>query len=142
MTTCTLYSLSIKTRKFEKTVYECLSDEKMVTLCEPLSYPDFVRLMQKSYMILSDSGGIQEEATALQKPLLILRCQSERPEATELGTGVLVGTDTDNIIRECRRLIENCEHYKTITDKPNNPFGDGKAAERITNIIRSSFHKR
>ncbi len=129
-----------KNPEVRKIVYSCLSDQKRVTLCEPLSYPDFVRLMQLSYMILSDSGGVQEEATALQKPLLILRYQSERPEATEQGTGVLVGTNTDLIIRECRRLIEDREHYKEVTNKPRNPFGDGKAAERIENIIRSFFH--
>ena len=131
-----------KNPEVRKIVYSSLSDQKRLTLCEPLSYPDFVRLMQLSYMILSDSGGVQEEATALQKPLLILRYQSERPEATEQGTGILVGTNTADIIRECRRLIEDREHYKEITDKPRNPFGDGKAAERIENIIRSFCRTR
>lgn len=128
-----------KNPKVQKVVHQCLSENERVTLCDPLSYPDFVSIMQLSYMILSDSGGVQEETTALGKPLLILRDHSERPEATEQGTGILVGTDKKTIIRESQKLLEDNDHYNMLTNQPLNPFGDGRAAEKIESVLQSFF---
>lgn len=110
-----------------------------IILCDPLPYPDFIKIMQMSHLILSDSGGVQEEASALKKPLLILRDKSERPEAITEGSGILVGTNRDNIINESLRLIDDGKYYMRITGRVGNPFGDGRAAERIERIIRSFF---
>ncbi len=105
-----------------------------VILTEPLSYPDFVSVMNRSLFIVSDSGGIQEEASALRKPVLILRDLSERPEAIASGTGVLVGTDPEAILRESLRLLEDPDYRGTFL-KRGMPFGDGRASERIRDIL-------
>ena len=105
-----------------------------VSLTEPLGYPDFVAAMNRSLFILSDSGGIQEEASALRKPVLILRTLSERPEAVTLGTGVLVGTDPDKILGEARRLLDDAAYRESFSNR-GTPFGDGRACERIAGII-------
>ena len=99
---------------------------------EPLEYLSFVYLMEKSNIVLTDSGGIQEEAPGLGKPVLVMRDTTERPEALEAGTVKLVGTDYDKIVTEVSRLLDDEKYYEAMS-KAVNPYGDGKACERITN---------
>ncbi|MFL5815814.1 MAG: non-hydrolyzing UDP-N-acetylglucosamine 2-epimerase, partial [Bdellovibrionia bacterium] len=114
--------------------YEMLSNIKGVTLCAPLDYHDFIAAMKASYFLLSDSGGVQEEAPALGKPVLVLREETERPEAVEAGGVRLVGSNTDRIVTAAQELLSNAEHYKSMAC-PRMPYGDGRAAERITDIL-------
>ena len=102
---------------------------------EPLQYLEFVYLMEKSYLLLTDSGGIQEEAPGLGKPVLVMRNTTERPEALSAGTVKLVGTDHDLIVNEVSRLIEDKEYYDSMS-KAQNPYGDGLACQRIVNTLR------
>ena len=102
---------------------------------EPLEYLSFVYLMEKSTIVLTDSGGIQEEAPGLGKPVLVMRDTTERPEALEAGTVKLVGTDYDKIVGEVSRLIDDPLYYKTMSEAVN-PYGDGKACERIIHFFR------
>lgn len=101
---------------------------------EPLEYLSFVYLMEKSTIVLTDSGGIQEEAPGLGKPVLVMRDTTERPEALSAGTVKLVGTDYDKIVREVSSLIDNQEYYDTMS-KAVNPYGDGKACQRIAAVL-------
>ena len=101
---------------------------------EPLEYLSFVYLMEKSTIVLTDSGGIQEEAPGLGKPVLVMRDTTERPEALEAGTVKLVGTDYDKIIKEVSALIEDRAYYDRMS-KAVNPYGDGKACQRITDRL-------
>lgn len=101
---------------------------------EPLEYLSFVYLMEKSTIVLTDSGGIQEEAPGLGKPVLVMRDTTERPEALEAGTVKLVGTDFDKIVGEVSALLEDREYYDRMS-KAVNPYGDGRACERIVNVI-------
>lgn len=101
---------------------------------EPLEYLSFVYLMEKSNIVLTDSGGIQEEAPGLGKPVLVMRDTTERPEALEAGTVKLVGTDYDMIVNEVSALLDNKDHYDAMS-KAVNPYGDGKACERIVNQL-------
>lgn len=101
---------------------------------EPLEYLSFVYLMEKSTIVLTDSGGIQEEAPGLGKPVLVMRDTTERPEALEAGTVKLVGTDYDMIVREVSALIDDPTHYDVMS-KAINPYGDGKACEKIVNKL-------
>lgn len=119
---------------------EILSNVPRIHLIEPLEYRSFVQLMNKCYLILTDSGGVQEEAPSLGKPVLVLRTTTERPEAIEAGTAMLVGTDSAKIIEEANLLLTDTTGYKSMATKVN-PYGDGKAAERIVNILvgRNSF---
>lgn len=102
---------------------------------EPLEYLSFVHLMNKSTIVLTDSGGIQEEAPGLGKPVLVMRNTTERPEALEAGTVKLVGTDYNMIVGEVSRLIDDTEYYDTMS-RAINPYGDGLACDRIINSIR------
>ncbi len=102
---------------------------------EPLEYTEFVRLMDNSTIILTDSGGIQEEAPALGKPVLVMRNTTERPEAVEAGTVRLVGTDRETIIREVSRLLDDSRAYSRMSHAVN-PYGDGRACERILQVLR------
>ena len=102
---------------------------------EPLEYLSFVYLMEKSTIVLTDSGGIQEEAPGLGKPVLVMRDTTERPEALEAGTVKLVGTDYDKIVGEVWRLIDDPLYYKTMSEAVN-PYGDGKACERIVELLK------
>ena len=104
---------------------------------EPLEYLSFVYLMEKSAIVLTDSGGIQEEAPGLGKPVLVMRDTTERPEALDAGTVKLVGTDYEKIISEVSRLIDDEDHYDVMS-KAINPYGDGHACERIADVLRSS----
>ena len=115
-------------------VRRILSDIERVHLIEPLPYPDFAHLMNKSTLILTDSGGLQEEAPALGKPVLVMRRTTERPEAIEAGTARLVGTDTDRIVSEAERLLHDTEAYHEMANAVS-PFGDGHAAERIVDVL-------
>lgn len=101
---------------------------------EPLEYLSFVYLMEKSNIVLTDSGGIQEEAPGLGKPVLVMRDTTERPEALEAGTVKLVGTDYDMIVKEVSALLDDAVHYDKMS-KAVNPYGDGKACERIVNSL-------
>jgi UDP-N-acetylglucosamine 2-epimerase (non-hydrolysing) len=118
----------------QKKANEILAGVPRVHLIEPMEYRPFVQLINKSYLILTDSGGVQEEAPSLGKPVLVLRKTTERPEAIEAGTGKLVGTDKDIIIREAQRLLSDKAAYHEMATKAN-PYGDGKAAARIIEII-------
>lgn len=101
---------------------------------EPLEYLSFVYLMEKSTIVLTDSGGIQEEAPGLGKPVLVMRDTTERPEALEAGTVKLVGTNYDKIVKEVSALLDNKAHYEEMS-KAVNPYGDGTACVRIVNIL-------
>nr|WP_298994265.1 UDP-N-acetylglucosamine 2-epimerase (non-hydrolyzing) [uncultured Polaribacter sp.] len=117
-----------------KPVNELLKNIKNIHLVKPLSYPSFVWLMNKSYLIITDSGGVQEEAPSLGKPVLVMRDTTERPEAVDAGTVILVGTETQKIISETQELLNNSERYATMSSL-HNPYGDGKACERIITFI-------
>jgi UDP-N-acetylglucosamine 2-epimerase (non-hydrolysing) len=121
----------------QKPVNELLGKQKNIKLIAPLAYPAFVWLMEKSYLILTDSGGIQEEAPSLGKPVLVMRETTERPEAVEAGTVQLVGTDKDKIILETNRLLQADQDY-TNRQKVHNPYGDGLAVQRIVKIIKNN----
>jgi UDP-N-acetylglucosamine 2-epimerase (non-hydrolysing) len=117
-----------------KPVHKHLGNLRNVKLIPPLDYEPFVYLMTRSAIILTDSGGIQEEAPSLGKPVLVMRETTERPEAVEAGSVRLVGTDTDKIVREVERLLKNKAHYAKMASVLN-PYGDGNAAGRIVKII-------
>jgi UDP-N-acetylglucosamine 2-epimerase (non-hydrolysing) len=119
----------------QKPVYELLKDLENVSLIAPLSYPAFVWLMEKSYLIITDSGGVQEEAPSLGKPVLVMRDTTERPEAVEIGTVKLVGTNKNRIVKEAQELLSNEKAYRDMS-LLHNPYGDGKASERILNFIK------
>ena len=118
-------------------VHELLSGKANIHLVEPLEYLPFVYLMNRSYLILTDSGGIQEEAPSLGKPVLVMRNTTERPEAVQEGTVRLVGTDREKIVGEARALIEDSEQYDRMA-RALNPYGDGRAAQRIVYSIEST----
>jgi len=118
----------------QKPVYEILNDTGNVFLCEPLEYLPFVYLMDHSHIILTDSGGIQEEAPSLGKPVLVMRDTTERPEAVDAGTVKLVGTDKTRIVEELSRLMDEPDYYLSMA-KAHNPYGDGKAVMRIIEHI-------
>lgn len=115
-------------------VNRLLSGITNVHLIEPLDYLPFVSLMSRSYIILTDSGGIQEEAPSLGKPVLVMRDTTERPEAVDAGTVKLVGTDTSNIVRELNRLLVDLDAYRTMS-YAHNPYGDGQACGRIIEAL-------
>ena len=119
----------------QKPVREILSDTKNVFLIDPLQYESFIYMMNKSYFIITDSGGVQEEAPSLGKPVLVMRDTTERPEAVEAGTVKLVGTNKETIIKEAQNLLDNTEEYNKMS-KAHNPYGDGKACERIVEFIK------
>jgi len=116
------------------TVYEALGGVANVVLSEPLRYDEFVGAMKACYLILTDSGGIQEEAAALDKPVLVLRENTERPEAVAAGTARVVGTRADAIVAEVERLLASPDEYLEMAGATN-PFGDGSAARRIVDIL-------
>lgn len=120
----------------QKPVHDILSDVSNIKLIDPLAYPAFVWLMTQSYMIITDSGGVQEEAPSLGKPVLVMRDTTERPEAVEAGTVILVGTDKSKIINEANDLLNNQSRYNSMSEL-HNPYGDGKACERIANFIKN-----
>ena len=124
----------------QEPVYRILGDKKNVKLISPLDYLHFVYLMNRSYIILTDSGGIQEEAPSLGKPVLVMRDTTERPEAVDAGTVKIVGTDPEVICREVNLLLDDNENYSTMS-LAHNPYGDGKASEAIINNILSECNE-
>lgn len=119
-----------------KAAHEELDGLDRIHIIEPLDVFDFHNFMSRSYLILTDSGGIQEEAPALGKPVLVMRDTTERPEGVAAGTLKLVGTEEENIYKEFDRLLSDSEEYKAMS-QAKNPYGDGTASYRIANIIQS-----
>lgn len=115
-----------------------LGDHPRIRLCAPLDYLPFVAAMKRAHLILTDSGGVQEEAPALGKPVLVLREETERPEAIEHGVVRLVGTDTARILDEAQRLLDDEAAYRAMA-RGVSPYGDGRAAERIVGILRDAM---
>lgn len=124
----------------QKPVKEILEGISNVYLIDPLAYESFIYLMNQSYFVITDSGGVQEEAPGLGKPVLVMRDTTERPEAIEAGTVKLVGTDKANIIKEAQELIDNQESYEKMA-KAHNPYGDGKACKKIVNFLKEVYAK-
>ncbi|MFV0141778.1 non-hydrolyzing UDP-N-acetylglucosamine 2-epimerase [Empedobacter falsenii] len=120
----------------QKPVHEILAGIDNIQLIDPLAYPAFVWLMSQSFMIITDSGGVQEEAPSLGKPVLVMRDTTERPEAVDAGTVILVGTDKAKIIAEAHDLLTNQARYQTMSAL-HNPYGDGKACARIAEYIKN-----
>lgn len=120
---------------------EMLGGRERFHLLEPLDYEPFAHLMSRSYMVLTDSGGLQEEAPSLGKPVLVLRDTTERPEAVDAGTVKLVGTVQEKIYNEARRLLINQDEYQRMAQAVN-PYGDGKAARRIVKEIKEFLYVR
>ena len=123
-----------KNPKVREIVNQELGHLSRVHLIEPMDYEPFANLMAKVDIVLTDSGGIQEEAPALGKPVLVLRDTTERPEAVEAGTVKLVGTAYEDVLQETNRLLDDDEHYRSMAEAAN-PYGDGKACERIIKAI-------
>ncbi|NMM61549.1 UDP-N-acetylglucosamine 2-epimerase (non-hydrolyzing) [Clostridium sp. P21] len=119
-------------------VYKILGNVERIHLLTPLDTKETHNLMNKCYMVMTDSGGLQEEAPHLGKPVLVLRDVTERPEAVKAGTVRLVGTDINVIVKEANELIKNCEEYDNMS-KAINPYGDGKASQRIVTSILKYF---
>ncbi|MFC0521324.1 non-hydrolyzing UDP-N-acetylglucosamine 2-epimerase [Mesonia maritima] len=116
--------------KVQEPVNRILHEVKNVMLIEPLAYQDFIWLMNRSKLIITDSGGVQEEAPSLGKPVLVMRDTTERPEAVEAGTVILVGTNSEKIVSEATKLLQNSNAFEKMS-KRHNPYGDGKACNRI-----------
>lgn len=119
-------------------VYDILSGIDNINLIDPLAYPAFVWLMSHSYIIITDSGGVQEEAPSLGKPVLVMRNTTERPEAVEAGTVILVGTDKNKIVSETQNLLDNLQRYQSMSAL-HNPYGDGNASQRIVDFIKTKI---
>ena len=113
---------------------EILGDDERIHIIEPLDVLDFHNFMARSYMILTDSGGIQEEAPSLGKPVLVMRDTTERPEGIKAGTLKLVGTSEENIYQSFRLLLDDKDEYAKMSNAAN-PYGDGKACRRIADIL-------
>ena len=122
-------------------VYRNLEGLENIVLVEPLEYVPFVDLMQRSYLLLTDSGGVQEEGPSLGKPILVMREKTERPEAVEAGTVKLVGTDEDRIVLEASRLLDDGPEYLRMS-RVHNPYGDGFSSRRIADTIHSFFREK
>ena len=120
----------------QKPVRRMLSDAKNIYLIEPLSYEIFIYMMSKSYFIITDSGGVQEEAPSLGKPVLVMRDTTERPEAVEAGTVKIVGTDPKVIIDESQKLLDEIGEYNKMS-RAHNPYGDGSASKKIVNFFKT-----
>lgn len=118
----------------KEVVYRMLCQEERIHLVPPVEYCELVYLLDRSYLVLTDSGGIQEEAPALGKPVLVLRKETERPEGVEASVAKVIGTDTERIINETELLLRNKEAYIKMA-RATNPYGDGYAAERIIEIL-------
>ena len=114
----------------QKPVYEILGQVNNIYLIPPMTYLPFIFLMENAYLVLTDSGGIQEEAPSFGKPVLVMRDTTERPEAVDAGTVKLVGTNKALIVSETNKLLSNQENYLAMS-RSHNPYGDGKASGRI-----------
>ncbi|MEO9893557.1 UDP-N-acetylglucosamine 2-epimerase (non-hydrolyzing) [Aurantibacter sp.] len=122
----------------QKPVYQILDGIDSISLINPLSYPGFVWLMNRAYLIITDSGGVQEEAPSLGKPVLVMRDTTERPEAVDAGTVILTGTNTEVIVDEANKLINNDNAYQQMSQR-HNPYGDGKACYRIIEFLKNQI---
>lgn len=120
--------------KVQEPVKRILKDVDNVMLIDPLAYPDFIWMMNRAKIIITDSGGVQEEAPSLGKPVLVMRDTTERPEAVDAGTVILVGTDKELIVKEALDLLNNEERFDAMSTL-HNPYGDGNASERIVDYI-------
>jgi len=120
--------------KVQEPVKRILKDVDNVILIDPLAYPDFIWMMNRAKIIITDSGGVQEEAPSLGKPVLVMRDTTERPEAVDAGTVILVGTDKEKIVKEALDLLNNQERFDAMSTL-HNPYGDGNASERIVDYI-------
>jgi UDP-N-acetylglucosamine 2-epimerase (non-hydrolysing) len=121
----------------QKPVKELLSDIDNIYLIEPLQYEQFIYMMDRSYFIITDSGGVQEEAPSLGKPVLVMRDTTERPEALDAGTVKLVGTNTQLIIKEATTLLNDAEAYERMS-RASNPYGDGHACEKVIEFLKGN----
>lgn len=121
-----------------ETANEIMGNDERIRIIEPLEVLDFHNFLANSYLVLTDSGGIQEEAPSLGKPVLVMRDTTERPEGIEAGTLRLVGTDEENIYNNFKLLLENEEEYRKMS-RASNPYGDGKASKRIADILEYGF---
>lgn len=121
----------------QEPVKALLSNVSNVYLIKPLEYESFIYMMSKSYFIITDSGGVQEEAPSLGKPVLVMRDTTERPEAVDAGTVKLVGTNKNKIIEEAQLLLDSSEEYSKMS-KAHNPYGDGHACEKIVEFLRGN----
>ncbi|MEW5977607.1 MAG: UDP-N-acetylglucosamine 2-epimerase (non-hydrolyzing) [Acidobacteriota bacterium] len=119
-------------------VFPLLGSLERVWLCDPLQYTETAHLLSSSFLVLTDSGGLQEEAPSLGKPVLVLRERTERPEAVKVGAARLVGTEKDRIVKEASALLKSSRRYHAMA-KVTNPYGDGRATERIINAILFNF---
>jgi UDP-N-acetylglucosamine 2-epimerase (non-hydrolysing) len=117
-------------------VHEKLGGHPRIHLIEPMDYAPFCRVMAEATLIMTDSGGVQEEAPSLSKPVLVLRSETERPEAVDMGTVKLVGQDHDRIVNTASELLSNPDAYNAMA-RAVNPYGDGKASERILDALRA-----
>lgn len=119
----------------QEPVRRLLSKKKNIHLIDPQEYLPFVYLMDQAYLVLTDSGGIQEEAPSLGKPVLVMRDATERPEAVSAGTVKLVGTDKEKMVNEIYRLLDDADEYQRMS-RAHNPYGDGQAARRISTFLK------
>jgi UDP-N-acetylglucosamine 2-epimerase (non-hydrolysing) len=118
--------------------HRLLSGHPRIRLLDPLDYEPFVAVMKACHFVLTDSGGVQEEAPALGKPVLVMREETERPEAVECGAVKLVGTSSERILSECERLLDSPEAYGAMAQGVS-PYGDGNAASRIVRILEAAL---
>jgi UDP-N-acetylglucosamine 2-epimerase (non-hydrolysing) len=135
-----LYPVHLNPNVFD-VVYRLLDGHPRITLCEPLDYLPFVAAMKRSFLVLTDSGGVQEEAPALGKPVLVLRDETERPEAVDAGVVRIVGMHAERIVTETDRLLRDSDAYAAMA-RGVSPYGDGQASRRIVEILRSEFGVR
>ena len=119
----------------QKPVKDILSNQNNIYLIKPLKYESFIYLMSNAYLIITDSGGVQEEAPSLGKPVLVMRDTTERPEALEAGTVRLVGTDSEKIVKETQGLLDDNIQYEKMS-RAHNPYGDGQACEKIVDFLK------
>ncbi len=123
----------------KEVAHEVLATQSNVILCAPLNYASFVSAMKRAYLIISDSGGVQEEAPALGTPVLVLRDETERPEAVEEGVVRLVGSNYEQIVKETQHLLDSKTAYAQMA-RGVSPYGDGKASERIVKVLKTHFN--
>jgi UDP-N-acetylglucosamine 2-epimerase (non-hydrolysing) len=119
--------------------YRILEDHPNISLVPPMNYVDFLQVLKSAHFVLTDSGGVQEEAPVLGKPVLVLREVTERPEGINAGVAKLVGTDKEKIIFEANRLLSDRDHYNSMS-KASSLYGDGKASARIVNVLAAHFN--
>lgn len=127
--------------KVREVAFEYLSNDKRIKLIEPIEYTDMARILKYSYLVITDSGGLQEEAPAMGVPVLVVREETERPEGIEGGTAILSGTSYDKIFRDINTLLDDKEAYEKM-HKAINPYGDGTAARKIVDIILKNEVKK